>query len=65
MSAARAGLLLAAAGMVWLTRIGLHSGYAAAILGPVTRAGRRGQCLSRHGDFASGGHAVSHRQWNV
>jgi hypothetical protein len=29
------GLLIAAAGMVWLTRIGVHSGYASAILGPL------------------------------
>jgi len=35
------GMLLAAGGMVWLTRIGVHSGYASAILGPlmVTAAG--------------------------
>jgi EmrB/QacA subfamily drug resistance transporter len=29
------GMLTAAAGMVWLTRIGVHSGYASAILGPL------------------------------
>jgi EmrB/QacA subfamily drug resistance transporter len=29
------GMLVAAAGMVWLTRIGVHSGYASAILGPL------------------------------
>ncbi len=29
------GMLLAAAGMAWLTRIGLHSGYASAVLGPL------------------------------
>ena len=29
------GLLLAAAGMVWLTRIGVHSSYASVILGPL------------------------------
>src|SRR5215469_14340832 len=34
-----AGLLLAAAGMVWLTRIGPHSGYAEAILGPLMITG--------------------------
>jgi len=34
-----AGLLLAAGGMVWLTRIGLHSGYAAALLGPLLICG--------------------------
>ncbi|MCO5999571.1 MFS transporter [Actinoallomurus rhizosphaericola] len=36
-----AGMLLNAAGMVWLTRIGAHSGYASALLGPlmVTGAG--------------------------
>jgi EmrB/QacA subfamily drug resistance transporter len=35
------GMLVAAGGMVWLTRIGVHSGYAPAILGPlmVTAAG--------------------------
>ena len=33
------GMLLVAAGMVWLTRIGLHSGYAAAILGPLLISG--------------------------
>ena len=35
------GMLLAAAGMVWLTRIGVHSSYASAIVGPmlVTGAG--------------------------
>jgi hypothetical protein len=34
-----AGLLLAAAGMAWLTRIGPHSGYASTILGPLMVAG--------------------------
>jgi EmrB/QacA subfamily drug resistance transporter len=36
-----AGMLLSAAAMVWLTRIGAHSGYASALLGPlmVTGAG--------------------------
>jgi EmrB/QacA subfamily drug resistance transporter len=29
------GMLVEAAGMTWLTRIGLHSGYASALLGPV------------------------------
>jgi EmrB/QacA subfamily drug resistance transporter len=29
------GLLIAAGGMIWLTRIGAHSGYASAILGPL------------------------------
>ena len=35
------GLLIAAAGMAWLTRIGVHSAYASAVLGPllVTGAG--------------------------
>ena len=33
------GMLLAAGGMVWLTRIGLHSGYAAALLGPLLICG--------------------------
>jgi EmrB/QacA subfamily drug resistance transporter len=34
-----AGLLLAAAGMAWLTRIGPHSGYATTILGPLMVTG--------------------------
>jgi EmrB/QacA subfamily drug resistance transporter len=34
-----AGMLLAAASLVWLTRIGVHSGYAAAVLGPLLLAG--------------------------
>jgi EmrB/QacA subfamily drug resistance transporter len=34
-----AGLLLAAGSLVWLTRIGVHSGYAAAVLGPLLLAG--------------------------
>jgi len=29
------GMLVAAGGMVWLTRIGVHSGYAAVVLGPL------------------------------
>jgi EmrB/QacA subfamily drug resistance transporter len=33
------GLLIAAGGMVWLTRIGAHSGYASAILGPLLVTG--------------------------
>lgn len=33
------GMLLAAGGMVWLTRIGPHSGYATAILGPLLIVG--------------------------
>ncbi len=33
------GMLLAAGGMVWLTRIGPHSGYVAAVLGPLLVAG--------------------------
>ena len=33
------GMLLAAGGMVWLTRIGPHSGYVAAVLGPLLMAG--------------------------
>jgi EmrB/QacA subfamily drug resistance transporter len=33
------GMLLAAGGMAWLTRIGLHSGYATAILGPLVVSG--------------------------
>jgi EmrB/QacA subfamily drug resistance transporter len=34
-----AGMLLAAGGLVWLTRIGVHSGYASAVLGPLMAAG--------------------------
>jgi hypothetical protein len=34
-----AGMLLNAAGMVWLTRIGAHSGYASALLGPLMVVG--------------------------
>jgi EmrB/QacA subfamily drug resistance transporter len=34
-----AGMLLAAGGLVWLTRIGMHSGYATAVLGPLMAAG--------------------------
>jgi EmrB/QacA subfamily drug resistance transporter len=33
------GMVLAAVGMAWLTRIGLHSGYAAVVLGPLLVAG--------------------------
>jgi hypothetical protein len=33
------GLLIAAGGMVWLTRIGVHSGYASAVLGPLLVTG--------------------------
>ena len=34
-----AGMLLAAGGMVWLTRLGAHSGYVAALLGPLLLIG--------------------------
>jgi EmrB/QacA subfamily drug resistance transporter len=34
-----AGMLLAAASLVWLTRIGVHSSYASAVLGPLLVAG--------------------------
>ena len=34
-----AGMLLAAGGLVWLTRIGVHSGYASAVLGPLMAVG--------------------------
>jgi hypothetical protein len=34
-----AGMLLAAGALVWLTRIGVHSGYASAVLGPLMVAG--------------------------
>jgi EmrB/QacA subfamily drug resistance transporter len=34
-----AGMLLAAASLVWLTRIGMHSSYATAVLGPLMVAG--------------------------
>jgi len=33
------GMLLAACGMAWLTRIGVHSGYASAVLGPIMVTG--------------------------
>jgi EmrB/QacA subfamily drug resistance transporter len=33
------GMLIAAAGMAWLTRIGVHSGYASAVLGPLVVTG--------------------------
>lgn len=33
------GMLIAAGGMIWLTRIGVHSGYAPAILGPLLVTG--------------------------
>jgi EmrB/QacA subfamily drug resistance transporter len=33
------GMLLAAGALVWLTRIGVHSGYASAVLGPLMVAG--------------------------
>jgi hypothetical protein len=33
------GMLLAAASLIWLTRIGVHSGYATAVLGPLMGAG--------------------------
>jgi hypothetical protein len=33
------GMLVAAAGMAWLTRIGVHSGYASTVLGPLLVAG--------------------------
>jgi EmrB/QacA subfamily drug resistance transporter len=34
-----AGMLLAAGSLVWLTRLGVHSGYASAVLGPLMAAG--------------------------
>jgi hypothetical protein len=34
-----AGMLLAAGSLLWLTRIGVHSGYASAVLGPLMVAG--------------------------
>jgi EmrB/QacA subfamily drug resistance transporter len=34
-----AGMLIAAAGMAWLTRIGLHSSYTASVLGPLMTIG--------------------------
>jgi len=33
------GMLIAAAGMVWLTRIGVHTGYPATVLGPLLVSG--------------------------
>ena len=43
-----AGMLLAAGSLVWLTRIGVHSGYAAAVLGPLMAAGLASASRSRH-----------------
>jgi EmrB/QacA subfamily drug resistance transporter len=40
-----AGLLLSAAGMVWLTRIGPHSGYVDHLLGPIMIAGLGFGCM--------------------
>ena len=40
-AAGRTGMLVAAAGMVWLTRIGAHSGYVTAVLGPMIGRRRR------------------------
>jgi Na+/melibiose symporter-like transporter len=34
-----AGMLIAAAGMAWMTRIGVHSGYASTVLGPLIVSG--------------------------
>jgi hypothetical protein len=34
-----AGMLIAAAGMAWLTRIGVHTGYTSAVLGPIMVTG--------------------------
>lgn len=47
------GMLTAAAGMVWLTGIGVHSGYATAILGPASASGR---ARTRPGDRSRGEH---------
>jgi hypothetical protein len=33
------GMLIAAAGMAWLTRVGVHSGYASTVLGPLLVSG--------------------------
>ncbi len=60
-----AGLLLAAAGMAWLTRLGLHSSYVSAVLGPllVTGAGT-GLALSRahrSQEGVAGGHGNTGR----
>jgi EmrB/QacA subfamily drug resistance transporter len=34
-----AGMLIAAAGMAWMTRIGVHTGYGSAVLGPILVTG--------------------------
>jgi EmrB/QacA subfamily drug resistance transporter len=59
-----AGLLLAAAGMAWMTRIGPHSGYASTILGPMMVTGL-GFGLIFSTAFNIGTHGVSPRDAGV
>jgi EmrB/QacA subfamily drug resistance transporter len=53
-----AGLLISAAGMVWLTRIGVHSSYASAVLGPLVVTGI-GLGLSVAPSFNTGTYGVA------
>jgi EmrB/QacA subfamily drug resistance transporter len=53
-----AGLLISAAGMVWLTQIGVHSSYASAVLGPLLLAGA-GLGLSVAPSFNTGTYGVA------
>ncbi|MGH3170331.1 MAG: MFS transporter [Trebonia sp.] len=59
-----AGLLLAAAGMAWLTRIGPHSGYASVILGPIIVTGL-GMGLMFSTAFNTGTYGVAPRDTGV
>jgi EmrB/QacA subfamily drug resistance transporter len=58
------GLVLAAAGMAWLTRIGPHSGYASTILGPICITGL-GLGLMFATSFNTGTFGVSPRDAGV
>ena len=65
-----AGMLLAAGGLVWLTRIGVHSGYATAVLGPLMVAGAglrlHDRAVDEHRDLRRGaagrGRGLRHAQ---
>jgi EmrB/QacA subfamily drug resistance transporter len=59
-----AGLLLAAAGVAWLTRIGPHSGYATTVLGPVIVTGL-GMGLMFSTAFNTGTYGVAPRDAGV
>lgn len=58
------GLLLAAAGVAWLTRIGPHSGYAVVVLGPIIVAGL-GMGLMFSTAFNTGTYGVAPRDAGV